>query len=310
MLLLTSCHVFEEAVVQCTTDLPCASGGGDADADTDADTDTDTATDTGEEPGEPTLGWAISLVGGTSGRVRVYEPVNREIIAEWSAFGTIGGMAYYQPADLAGVLLSDEDILLLNSDGTTTSQGGGLGNGIWDATRLGNKGALAYEGGVVSFDAALNRTTELVPQGTFTTLQYIGGSNNLAYFSDPATGGPDLYSVSTDGTYGLLIEDYDSSTTRGVNVFSGVDGEAFACSTAGAVYAINDLVDGERSPYAYYDGGLTDVETCDWDAGSKQFLLYSPTMGIYRMDATGAGEQVFAPPGGYSLHRVYFYEAG
>jgi hypothetical protein len=307
LLLLASCHVFEEISVECTSDERCAKAG---DADTDLDTDTDTDTDTGEPAGEPTIGWTISLVGGSNGRIRVYEPVEQEIVAEWAGFGTIGGAAYYEPSTGLGTLISTDELILLQADGATASAGSGLSSNNWDIARLGEKGVLALSGGVFEFTAELDRTKELIPQGTFSSIDHIGGGPDLAYFSDSASGGPDLYSLTADKTYTMLAQDYDSSTTRGVNVFVGPEGQAFACSTAGAVYAVNDLAGGNRSPYAYYDGSLDDVEKCDWDASSLQFLLYSPSKGIFRMNDEGDAEQVFSPPNGYTLYRAYFYEAG
>ncbi|MBM4369292.1 MAG: hypothetical protein FJ102_23975 [Deltaproteobacteria bacterium] len=307
---LLGCHVLEEYSVECTSDMPCAKAGDtdpDADTDTDTDSDTDTDTDTGPPP-EPSVGWVVSLVGGTTGRVRVYDPSTREVTYEWAGFGTYGGTAYYNPSTGAGVLFSDDEIVFLGADGTTSTYGGGLSGSRYDVSRLGRYGILALQGGVIRFDESFSVLELMIVYGTFGNTLPVGGNANVGYLADVASGGPDLYTLQPSGSYELTYTDYDSSTQRGANVFVGPGDAPFGCSSGGGIYEVDDLMVGSRDPYLSYDGEVTDVSECAYDPQSDQFLLFSPTAGVIRVDPDGTGKQVFSPPNGYTLHNVYFYE--
>jgi len=303
LLLLAGCHVFETATVDCTSDMPCAQGG-DTAVDT-GDSGVDTG-DTGPE-GTPTVGWVTSMTGGGKSVVRVFDPATGEVTAEWSGFGDVSGAPFYDPESGIAILVAVGGIVQLLPDGTVGEKSEGPGSSAYDVTHLGPYLLAAYQGGLAELSADFSYQNEVVPAGTLAEIRFAGGNASLAYYVDPSSGGPDLWSLDTAGNAQLLLPDYDTSLTRGTNVFVGPDDKPFACSSAGAIYDVGALNDGNTHPYAYFDDGLSDVSDCAWDAGNKTFLLYSATRGVLRVDLYGHGTYVFTPSAGYDYARVFWY---
>lgn len=304
---LAACHVFEDIEVNCTSDMPCAKTDDTGTTDSGGDTGEDTG-DTGSA-GEPSVGWVVSLTGGGKGIVRVFDPVTQEVAQEWTGFGEVGGAAWWNPETGDGLLVGAEDLVQLYADGSATmNEGGGIRTEAYDLSSGGSQGLLAAFGGVYVFDEQLD-TKEFVPAGTFNQIKYIGSAfGGDAWFVDVSNGGPDLWVLRGEGDFELVYEDYDSSTTRASNVFAGPDDEPYACSSAGAVFSLAALQGGDTRPEEFYDGELTDVSDCAWDASAEAFLLYSPTAGIVRLDRFGRSEQVYEPSNGFTLHKVVWYQ--
>lgn len=304
---LAACHVFEDIEVTCTSDMPCAKGDDTATIDTGEDTGGETG-DTGSA-GKPAVGWVISLTGGGKGIVRVFDPITQEVTQEWTGFGEVGGAAWWNPSTGEGLLVGSEDLVQLHSDGTSTlNAGGGVSTENYDLSSGGSQAVLAAYGGVFVFDEAID-TREFIAPGTFSQIKYLGSAfGDIAWFVDVGSGGPDLWKLKGENDYELVYEDYDTSTTRASNVFAGPDDEAYACSSAGAVFNLDALQGGDTRPEEFYDGELTDVSDCAWDASAEAFLLYSPTEGIVRLDRFGKSEQVYVPSNGFTLHKVVWYQ--
>jgi len=295
------CHVFESVQVECTSDMPCA--GGDTSADT-ADTDTG---DTGEVPvGDPQVGWLTSLAGGGKGLVRRFDPEG-EVMKEWALDAELVGTPFFDPGSSSGLFVAIGGFYSLNADGTTTLMGEGPTSDAYDVTHLGPDMVASFQGGLVRVSADGAASEPIVMPGTFTEIRHVGGSQNVAFFVDPSTGGPDLWAVDTAFSYWQIAEDYDTSLTRAINVFVGPDDKPYACSDSGAVYALEELMAGSSRPVAYYDNDFDDVGDCAWDDGDDSFLLYSPSQGVFRIDADGRGERVATPSTGYDYGRVYWY---
>ena len=302
-LFLAGCHVFESALVECTSDMPCAVPD-DTAVDT-ADSGVDTA-DTGPT-GTPSVGWVTSMAGGGNSVVRVFDPVTGEVAQEWTGFGEYSGAAYYEPESQAAVLVAVNYVIQLKADGNVGTIGEGPASEAYDVTHLGPYMLAAYRGGLAELSADYSHNEDVLPAGSLAEIRFVGGNRNIAYYVDPTDGGPDLWSIDPSGLTKLVLQDYDTSLTRATNIFVGPDDKPFGCSTAGAIYDVGALADGNTHPYAYYDDGLTDVADCAWDAGNKTFLLYSPTRGVLRVDLYGHGTWVFAPSAGYEYARVYWY---
>lgn len=301
-LCLIGCHVFESIEVDCTSGSPCASVG---DADTDTDTDSDSDTDTAPV-GDPTVGWVTSMSSTEKGIVRVFDPATGEVTTEWIT-DPVSGSPYYEPATGLGLLVVLGGVYQLAEDGSTAVVSDGPTNENYDLTHLGHHMLATFLGGIAELSADLSYSEQPIPQGTFAEIKYAGGNARIAYFVDATEGGPDLWQLDTAGSYVLVAADYDTSAKRATNVFVGPEDAPFACSSVGAIYAISDLQLGETDPKLFAVSDLTDVQDCAWDAGSASFLMYSPTVGVYRVDLRGRAELIFTPSAGYTFGRVAWY---
>ncbi len=279
---LVGCHVFESIEVDCTSGSPCATVG---DADTDTDTDSDSDTDTAPV-GDPTVGWVTSMTSAEKGIVRVFDPTTGEVATEWIT-DPVAGSPYYEPASGLGLLIVVGALYQLGTDGNVTVVSEGPTNENYDLTHLGRHMLASFMGGVVEVSADLSFNQQVIPQGTFAEIRYVGGNERVAFFVDPSEGGPDLWQLDTSGNYVLVAADYDTSAKRATNVFVGPEDAPYGCSSVGAIYAIHDLEAGETDPRLFAVSDLTDVEDCAWDAGNETFLMYSPTVGVYRVDLKG-----------------------
>ncbi len=300
LLSLLACHVFESAEVNCTSDEPCAKRGGKDTADTDTG-------DTGEEPGVPIVGWVTSMTGAERGIVRAFSPADGAIVAEWKDLGVYVGAPWFNPVTGNGILVGVEAIHLLHAGGNAEQTEGGTGTDRFDVSHLGDKMVVALSGGVVSVDEEARQPEELVPYGTLGDIAYLGGNSRVVFFTDLGDGGPDLWMIEGDSEAQLVQADYDTSATRGSNVFVGPEDRPYACSMTGGVYSVDDLIAGKVRAVATLEGGLTDINSCAWDPGDGSWLMYSPTEGVYRVSAAGVTTQVHELSAGYTYDRVYWY---
>jgi hypothetical protein len=299
LLPLAGCHVFETAEVACTSDLPCARR-----KDTEEVDDTG---DTGEDPGTPIVGWVTSMVGPERGIVRVFDPVSAEITAEWRDLGQYTGAAYYDAATGTGILVGADAILALHPGGISEYYGEGTNTDRFDVSHLGNRLIVALDGGVVSVTSDLATIKEVVPFDTFVEIAFLGGNQRVAFFVDNAEGGPDLWKLSPGSEAELVGADYDTSTSRGTNVFVGPADRPYACDTSGGIYAVDDLMAGTVKAITFVDGDVDDVASCAWDPGDDSWLAWSPSQGVFRVSAAGETTQVYAVSTGYDYDQIYWY---
>ncbi len=300
---LVACHVFETAEVKCTSDEPCARGGpGSGENDTG-----DTADTAEEEPGTPVVGWVTSMSSGERGIVRAFHAESATVVAEWADLGIYMGAPWYDAESGAGVLIGVDAVHLLRAGGRAEYLGGGTGTGRYDLCRLGERIALALLGGVILLNADLSAGEEVVPYYTLGDNLFIGGNDRVAFVTDVAEGGPDLYKILEGGDEELVAPDYDTSATRGANVFVGPEDRPYACRTSGEVYSVDDLIAGRVKALVILEGGVDDVTSCAWDPGDSSWLFYSPTRGVFRVSEEGEAVQVHELSEGFAYDRVYWY---
>ena len=74
-----------------------------------------------------------------------------------------------------------------------------------------------------------------------------------------------------------------------------------------AALTMQSLAEDVSRPVAYYAGGLTDVSACAYDPGDASWLMFSPSVGVVRLDAQSRAEIVFEPTTSYTFVRASFY---
>jgi len=305
------CHVFSPLVIPCTEGMPCATvdteSDTDTDTDTDADTDADSDTDTDTEPADPTQGYAVSYAVSGAGAAIVYEPDGSER-RRWSGYSQMTGpIAYAAATDTAYVFQADQIAQLYPDD--SVSYGSVGFHQTFDADIDTSTGYAWVDFGtdVGIFD--LTNGSQILPfAGALIDSRGLVVVSGTAFIVDNNENGPDAYQCDSFGNCSRTYLDFDSTAARGRNVFMGPGGEPYGCTGAGAVYALRDLADGNTSPTAFYDGAsLTDVTDCAWDGGSEQFLLFSPSNGVIRMNQDSTGEVATPIPAGSTGARAHFY---
>lgn len=300
LLSVLACHVFESATVNCTSDEPCARRGED-------ETGVDDTADTAEEIGTPIVGWVTSMTSEERGVVRVFDPETGGIEAEWKDLGEYSGAAWYNPETGNGVLVGEDAVHLLHAGGNAEYQTGGTGTARFDVTTLGSRLAVALQGGVVTVDETMENGKEIIPFGTHGEVNFVGGNSRQAFFADLTSGGPDLWLISTGEVATLVYEDYDTSVTRGANVFVGPEDKPYACSPTGGVYSVDDLAAGKVRAVSSVEGGLDDITSCAYDPGDGSWLAYSATAGVFRTSEAGETSQVHELSAGYEYARITWY---
>jgi hypothetical protein len=304
LLLLSGCHVFQTIAFDCTSDMPCATGGhggGDADTDTDADTDadTDTTADTGPLV-MPSRGYVVAI-DGPSPRVEIYTAEDT-LTAQWRGFDTVGPVAY-DPGTEQGIVVGGTSLWWLGADGST--QEADAGDPVVGVQASGGKVYAAtatnvYEadwGGSAS-NAAFDTDNSLVSVGL--------ADASSVFFVALSDDGADLWRWTPGDSPTTAAAHFDVTASRSIGVFAGPDGDPYVCSRAGAIYAVGALQRGDVPPTAYYSGQLTDVTACGYDAGDGTWLMVASS-GVYRVDDRGRGTRVYEPPSGYTIVAGNFF---
>jgi hypothetical protein len=312
LLPLLGCHVFETVAIDCASDEPCArpkdaDADTDTDADTDADTDTDTDTDADTGPlVEPSMGWAISGEAGGGNRVMVYGP-DGVTLAAWTSLGDLAGAVAYDPAAGVAYVGNADGLYRLAADGSV-GQGpteirdvrdvAAADSGVYAAV---GTNVVAWRPSTGSYEFAVDESES----DAVSALAPRAGGGVLVL--DTTGGSPDVYRWTVGSSVARLAEDFDDSASRALVVFAGPDDAPHTCSAAGGVYSVERLAAGEARPVAYYSGGLTDVSACAYDPGDGSWLLFSPSVGVIRMDADSRAEVAFAVPTSYTPVRASFF---
>lgn len=290
ILTLLGCHLFADARVECAAGEPCVADSG--------------VDDTGAAPGNPVLGWALSLEGDDRSVVRRYNPRGQQV-GVWDGVGVAGAVAV-ESGSQDGVVVEGSTLASLPAEGDVTR---------FELPVLETFDVDLVNG--VAWIAAGNDVYGFSPRSSFEfslTGGALGRATSLAldgydlWVVDAGDGLPDVLHFDVQ-TYDLLdhYEDLDTTVARVRAVFIGPDGEPYGCSGAGAVYRLADLGAGVVEVVAWVQTGADDVTDCAWDPESGHWLAASPSTGVFRADADGVVEAMTEPPSGFRLARAAFY---
>jgi hypothetical protein len=294
------CHLSQTLSIDCTAGMPCAEHEP-QDADTDTDTDSDADTDTGSGP--PSEAYAIAYTDGNSGSVIVYNADGSASDVSWEGYASMAGPVAYDKLTRTAVVLQANELVILDSYGDATFGTTGYSQSF-DADA--EDGIFWFDYGSEVGMSALDGYYSYLFDGSLGDSRGLAVQGGVAYVVDGETK-PDLYKCVDRGRCSSLYADFDDSAARGRNVFFGPDGDAYGCTGAGAVYSLRDLSGGSTTMVAFYEGGLTDVSDCGWDATSEQFLLFSPSRGMIRMNPDSSGSVVTPIPAGLTGARADFF---
>ncbi len=306
-LALAGCHVFEAVEIDCASDEPCArprDTDADADTDTDADTDADTDVDTGPVVG-PSVGWVVSGESTAGNRVLAFSP-SGGTLAAWTGLGENAGPVAYDPDTGEAYLGAGGVVWRLQADGTVSSSTAAFPYALDLAVHDGEV-YVATGDNLVAWNVAGDTTTSAFSAAKAGLVALGVSPDGGVYASDTDGGAPDLYRWVAGGTPTSLYADYDETASRARIVFPGPDGTPYGCSEAGAIYPIAALAEGSSRAVAFYNGGLTDVSACAYDPANETWLIFSPSVGVVRLDAQSRAEVVFEPVSSYTLVRASFY---
>ena len=300
LLSLSGCHVFEVVDIPCASDEKCAHIGGDPDTDTDADTDIDTDVDTGPIVG-PSLGWIVSGTAASGDRVVAYDAAG-STLAAWTDLDGAGPVAY-DSATGEAVLLTDTATTRLLADGTAAASDQAFTDARDVAFRDGTM-LVTTSTNLYAYDGT---TLETAFEEPLTSLRGMALATDYAVAVDGDNETPDLYKWALGRDPIALYSDFDATDARVDTVFLGPDEEPYVCSSVGAIYKVSELDGGSDRPVAFYTGGATDISACAFDPGDDSWLLFSPALGVIRMDAQSRAEVVFEPPTAYTMVRAAFF---
>ena len=296
------CHVFQSLSIDCTAGMPCAEHmPEDSDADTDADADTDTDTDTSTLP--PSEAYAIAYTGAGSGSVVVYNADGTASGVSWQDYAAMSGPVAYDTLTRSAVVLQANQLVILDPDGGATFGTTGYSQSF-DADA--EDGIFWFDYGTDVSITALDGYYSYLFEGALSDSRGLAVQGGVAYVVDGQSK-PDLYQCVDRGRCSSRYADFDDSAARGRNVFFGPEGEPYGCTGAGAVYSIRELSEGSSTMVAFFQDGLTDVSDCGWDATSEQFLLFSPSRGMIRMNMDSSGYVVTPIPVGLTGARADFF---
>ena len=290
------CHIFQSLSINCTAGMPCAEFVA-----PDSDTSSDTDTYTGTLP--PSEAYAVAYTGGGLGSVIVYNADGTASDVSWQDYAEISGPVAYDVRTQTAVVLQANELVILDSDGGVTLGSTGYSQSF-DADA--EDGIFWFNYGSDVSLSALEGDYSYLFAGALGDSRGLAVQGGVAYVVD-AESKPDLYKCVDRGRCSMVYEDFDDSAARGRNVFFGPDGEPYGCTGAGAVYSIRELSIGSLTMVAFYQDGLTDVSDCGWDATSEQFLLFSPSRGMIRMNLDSSGSVVTPIPAGLTGARADFF---
>ncbi len=287
ILVLAGCHAFQTLEIPCVAGEPCASP------------------DTGPtEPGVPVTGWIVSYDTPQDNAVVETHSPDGSLMDSWSVDDTSAGPVAWSPDEDYGVLIDGERVFGL-SPGVAAEYLGETTNGIAtiDVERVGDylwfavgDNLYASDGDVwfKVFDVDLDRA------------EHLAGDDGMLYLTAETGDGVDLYAIDPAAvTWSPVHRGLNAPRAR--NVFLGPEGGPYACSAAGAVYSLDALAAGNADTVAFYDGTVGDVRDCGYDPGDGRYLLFSPTLGVLKIDPRGRGEVLTEVPAGYAGMRANFF---
>ena len=319
------CHLFADAYIERTCeDLPLGCGGT-------VDTSSTDTSDSGQVPIEYGSHMVLGVQSGDQLAIEVYSPegdlaatmsvqltalTNQDLDAALGpvAYDPDNGVFYFYDNVSMQVHIMPESGSSVELDAYYSAQ---------DILIMGGIAYLGVQYYVFSFDPLLADGLDLA---TFETYFYNVEAVFPAYddslyvvslgLNDDDL--PDLYRGDTTSKEVVLAyEDFDDGQNRAQDGFSGPDGQPFVCSIAGAVYRIEDLAMGDRTPVAFPSevemeqlfgsSVLSDVVDCGWDDLSGRYLLLSRSAGLLSIDEWGSVDSIRVAPDGSSFFRAAFY---
>ena len=287
ILLWEGCHAFQTLEIPCLAGEPCASAGDDTSV-----------------PTAPVSQWVVSYDGPNHTAMVENHGPDGSTIDTWELPDTSAGPVAWSVGSASGVFLDGGRIFALRPDVAPTYVGEvtnsvaaadveSVGDYLWFAIGD-NLYASDLDVWFKVFDLDLSRA------------DHLGQGDGILYLTAETDQGVDLYSVDPAAvTWQPVYQHLNGPRAR--NVFSGPGGAPFACSAAGAVYALDSLATGSAATVAFYSGTLSDVRDCGYDPGDDRYLLFSPTEGVLKIDARGTGEVLTGIPTGYAGIRANFY---
>lgn len=292
MLFLSGCHLFATAPsIDCVKGQPCA--------------DPDTGPTTTDPADGPSLGWIVALDGGSKSKVRRYSP-SGEMAREWSGFGGASQVAWDTTGE-RGVFAEPGGVYDLAEDGTSDVLVDDPGVGFYDLAFFEDMLLLTLgedeESALYAWDMTPAEPETLASgQGEFGSIAVLGEKARTVFVDDR----PDLYSISTSFVANVSQGSFDVDGSLVGGLAIGPDDGVFLCSPAGAIYAIADLVEGNRTPVLVYDGEVSGVFSCAYDRATGDWLL-GTTSGVIRLDPTGRAAYAYEAPGGYTISDISFF---
>lgn len=290
LLSMIACHLFTPLEITCVEGMACA----------DDSASTDSAMDDTAGGGTPLLGMVVSVgtAGGTS--VQVLDPSGARVDTR-GGFGNAAGPVAADPA--SGRVIVASDTAILWNDGATAPQSVATTSPTLALDLLGDAARIleATTLHTVNLGTTAAPTSVAMPPDEFAASMATAadGAALVTTFSDAAH----LYG-SDGATLTERTRGYDASVLRTRVVAWGPDDAPCLCTAVGAVYSIDALArEDAPAPLVYADLGMQDVSACAWDPGDGSWLLFSPTTGFVRADATGRAT-VLAAPG---ANETYFH---
>jgi len=318
---LAGCHLFQSATIDktCTEIDGCGGppgldsdsggdgGGGDGGDGGDTDTDTGGGHDSDPPPGEPEVG-AVFMSETTRGEVglavlqpdgseRFDFPVAGDIelvvpgapVAFHAArdilFLAIAPEAAGDDGQVAEMRLYEEPLMpqrMAPYQGELRSMAR-VDSAVWVAA---DRGLIRYEKGAMSVH---QEGVMVDPWGIFAS----EASSGL-FVVDRNGGAPVVYDYDPEADrLQSVIPQVDNNHGRVRAPFAGPGGAPWACSSAGGVYDLAVLADGdtntERLPEPYFE----DIVDCGYDPGTDEVIMFSQSEGVWRVAADGSRSQVF-----------------
>ncbi len=282
LLSMMACHLFTPLDISCVEGMECA----------DDTASIDTAGNDSASTGAPLLGMVVSVrtAGGTS--VQVLDPSGARVDTR-GGFGDAAGPVDADPA--SGRVVVARDTAILWNDGATAPQTVAVTSPTLALDLLGGAARLldASTLRTVNLGTTESPTSVAVPpdEQAASMATAVDGAALVTTFSDAAH----LYG-SDGATLTERVRGYDASILRTRIVAWGPDDAPCLCTAVGAVYSIDALARDEApAPLVYADLDMQDVSACAWDPGDGSWLLFSPTTGFVRADASGRAVVVAAP---------------
>lgn len=293
---LAACHLFSpEPTIDCVRGMPCAKPGDSGSGDSG-----DTVT-----PGPAAeLGFAVSLSGGASSRIRRYDPQGVKL-NEWTGF-TDGGQTAWDDTLREGIFVSPSGVWLLAGDGTNSKKSGAAGT-LNDVAWFNGKILYSASSDLGAVDPATFDVTTIESDASEYTSLVVQGDLARALRLQTS---PDVFNINTSFEGKLAQADYDSSTALSTALALGPGAANYVCSSAGAVYATADLDDGDTgsvpAPSVVYPGALNDLSACAYDPGDESWLFGSPTLGVVRLSSAGVATTLYSPEAAYDIADIAF----
>lgn len=289
--LLGACHLFSALEIPCAAGERCV-------RERDSGTETDTGSTVVEDP---TVGWVVSYSTGEGGAARRFKP-GGEQVNRWDDLPGAGPIAW---SDDLGSVVVDGVLFELATAGYSDTVSEVPAGGVFDIDRNEDTVYVAVGTNVLRYDGGDADWQGIFPEDRNSVGHLARTGEDLFVTDEDGQGATLFYYEQDDGTTDTEASGFSGS--RGRNVFLGPDDEAYACSTAGAIYRVEDLAAGGTAHVAWYEDGTDDVTDCAWDPASRDWLVFSPSAGVIRLTSSGAARTLSPPPEGYTAVRANFF---